>query len=101
MSASLSTLRHAQGVIRVKCRDDRALSSAVACSAAAQKAPQGYYNLEVMLRNVTRHGSETGVCGTCMDARGIGDSELTAAVHRSTLEELTNWLQWADRTLVF
>jgi hypothetical protein len=36
-----------------------------------------------------------------MDARGIGDGELTEAARRSTLEELTNWVQWADRTLVF
>jgi uncharacterized protein involved in oxidation of intracellular sulfur len=36
-----------------------------------------------------------------MDARGITDTELTDTTHRSTLEELTNWVQWADRTLVF
>ena len=54
-----------------------------------------------MLRNARRHGGEIGVCGTCMDARGIAGTELTDAAHRSTLEELTNWTQWADRTLVF
>jgi uncharacterized protein involved in oxidation of intracellular sulfur len=36
-----------------------------------------------------------------MDARGIADAELTDATHRGSLEELTNWVQWADRTLVF
>jgi uncharacterized protein involved in oxidation of intracellular sulfur len=54
-----------------------------------------------MLRNVGRRGGEIGVCGTCMDARGIADAELTDTTHRSTLEELTTWVQWADRTLVF
>ena len=77
------------------------IGDAASCAKRDQKVPQGYYNLETMLRNVMRHGGETGVCGTCMDARGIGDSELTEAAHRSTLEELTNWVQWADRTLVF
>jgi uncharacterized protein involved in oxidation of intracellular sulfur len=66
-----------------------------------QKVPQGYYNLEVMLRNVGRHGGEIGVCATCMDARGIADAELTDTTRRSSLDELTNWVQWADRTLVF
>ena len=58
-------------------------------------------NAEVMLRGVGRRGGEIGVCGTCMDARGIADAELTDTTHRSSLEELTNWVQWADRTLVF
>lgn len=77
------------------------IGDAASCAKSHQKVPQGYYNLEVMLRNVARHGGEIGVCGTCMDARGIGDGELTEAARRSTLEELTNWVQWADRTLVF
>jgi len=65
------------------------------------KVSQGYYNTEVMLRHVGRHGGEISVCGTCMEARGISDAELTDTTHRSSLEELANWVQWADRTLVF
>jgi glyoxylase-like metal-dependent hydrolase (beta-lactamase superfamily II)/rhodanese-related sulfurtransferase len=33
--------------------------------------------------------------------RGVKRSELTDTTDRSSLEELTNWAQWADRTLVF
>jgi uncharacterized protein involved in oxidation of intracellular sulfur len=36
-----------------------------------------------------------------MDARGIGDVELADGCHRSTLDELTDWTQTADRVLVF
>jgi len=68
---------------------------------AGQKVPQGYYNVDVMLRNVARHGGEIGVCGTCMEARGLSDSELSAEAHRSSLDQLTDWTEWADRTLVF
>jgi len=77
------------------------IGDAASCAKKDQKVPQGYYNVEVMLRNVGRHGGEIGVCATCMDARGITDPELTDATRRSTLEELANWVQWADRTLVF
>jgi uncharacterized protein involved in oxidation of intracellular sulfur len=77
------------------------IGDAASCAKRDQKVPQGYYNLEVMLRGVARHGGEIGVCGTCMDARGIADTELTDTAHRSTLDELTNWTQWADRALVF
>jgi uncharacterized protein involved in oxidation of intracellular sulfur len=77
------------------------IGDAAACAKKDQKVPHGYYNLEVMLRNVGRNGGEIGVCGTCMDARGMADAELTDTAHRSTLEDLTTWVQWAERTLVF
>lgn len=77
------------------------LGDAAACAKTGQKVPQGYYNLDVMLRAVSRRGGEIGVCGTCLDARGVGDAELADGARRSTMEELTGWTQWADRVLVF
>jgi len=77
------------------------MGDAASCAKKDQKVPQGYYNTELMLRGVGRRGGEIGVCATCMDARGITDAELTDTTHRSSLEELTTWVQWADRTLVF
>ena len=66
-----------------------------------QKVPQGFYNVEVMTSNVIRHGGMVGVCGTCMDARGLADSDLAEGTHRSTLAELADWTAWADKVLVF
>jgi uncharacterized protein involved in oxidation of intracellular sulfur len=36
-----------------------------------------------------------------MDARGITAEDLIAGAHRSTLDELTQWTDWADKALVF
>jgi uncharacterized protein involved in oxidation of intracellular sulfur len=66
-----------------------------------RKSSPPYYNIEVMLRGVAKRGGEVGVCGTGMDARGIVDSELSDATHRSSLDQLTEWTQWADKALVF
>ncbi|WP_298128667.1 DsrE family protein [Ferrovum sp.] len=66
-----------------------------------QKVPQGFYNIEVMLGSVTRHGGVVGICGTCMDARGMGDGDIAEGMHRSTLTELGEWTTWADKVLVF
>jgi uncharacterized protein involved in oxidation of intracellular sulfur len=77
------------------------LGDAAACAKAGQKVPQGYYNIGDMLGAVARRGGEVGVCGTCMDARGIGDGELVQGAHRGTLDELTEWSAWADKVLVF
>jgi uncharacterized protein involved in oxidation of intracellular sulfur len=77
------------------------VGDAAACAKAGQKVPKGYYNVEVMLRAITREGGEIGVCGTCMDARGIAEAELADGCRRSTMDELTGWTQAADQVLVF
>lgn len=77
------------------------IGDAASCAKSGQKVPQGYYNLDVMLRSVATNGGDIGVCGTCMDARGITETELAEGTHRSTLEQLTDWTQWADKILVF
>ena len=77
------------------------MGDAASCAKANQKVPSGYYNLEVMLRVVSRSGGDIGVCGTCMDARGMAETELMEGARRSTLEQLTDWTATAERTLVF
>ncbi len=77
------------------------IGDAASGAKAHQKVPAGYYNIEVMLRTAVKHGAEVGVCGTCMDARGISDDELAEGTRRSTLDELTTWTQESDKTLVF
>jgi uncharacterized protein involved in oxidation of intracellular sulfur len=77
------------------------IGDAASCSKKGQRVPQGYYNLELMLKSVTRHNGEVGVCGTCMDARGMTEEELIEGTKRSTLDELTTWTVWADKVVTF
>ncbi len=77
------------------------IGDAAACAKQGQKLPNGYYNLEKMLLLFSRHKGEIGVCGSCMDARGIDEVEIVPGAHRSTMEELTEWTVWTDRVLVF
>ena len=63
--------------------------------------PQGYYHIESFLKSLARGGGEIGVCGTCLDARGIADSELVEGTRRSTMAELNAWTAWADKVIVF
>jgi uncharacterized protein involved in oxidation of intracellular sulfur len=76
------------------------MAAAVACAKAGQKVPQGYYILELMVKSVARTG-EVLLCGSCMDARGIGDAEIVEGARRSTLDELAERTLAADRTVVF
>lgn len=77
------------------------IGDAAACAKRNQKVPQGYYNLEVMLGAVTRRRGDVGVCGSCMDARGIAEEDLVAGTRRSSMEELADWSLWADRVVTF
>lgn len=77
------------------------MADAAACAKVGQKVPPGYYNLGRMLQVVAQNRGEIGVCGSCMDARGLQDVDLIQGSRRSTLEELSDWTLWADRILVF
>jgi len=77
------------------------MGDAASCAKGGQKVPEGFYNIQIMLGRVLRNKGEVGVCGTCMDARGITDPELVDGTRRSTLAELTSWTQWADKLGVF
>ncbi|MBI3283982.1 MAG: DsrE family protein [Burkholderiales bacterium] len=77
------------------------IGDAVAAVHRSQTVPEGYYNLEQMLTKVIGHNGILGVCGTCLDARGIGAGEMMDGPRRSTLDELAAWTVWADQVLVF
>ena len=77
------------------------MADAVLAAKAQQKTPDGYYNVERMLKRVLGSKGEVLLCGTCMDARGIGDAELMDGARRSTMDELAGATADADKVLVF
>lgn len=77
------------------------MGDAAACAKRGQSTPVGYYNLERMLKGLTQRGVEVAACGTCLDARGIAETELAEGCRRGTLEQLADWTEAADKVLVF
>ena len=77
------------------------IGDAAACAKQGQKTPNGYYNVESMLKGIAARGAEIAVCGSCMDARGIDAGELVAGGTRGSMEILTSWTREADKVLVF
>ena len=76
------------------------MADAVTCAKAGQKVPEGYYNVQLMLGKVIRKG-EVGLCGTCMDARGLTQAEVVEGANRSTLAQLATWTAEAAKVIVF
>jgi uncharacterized protein involved in oxidation of intracellular sulfur len=54
-----------------------------------------------MLKGLVVKRAQIGVCGSCMDARGIKTESLIEGGRRSSMEELAAWTQEADKVLVF
>jgi uncharacterized protein involved in oxidation of intracellular sulfur len=77
------------------------MGDAASCSVAGQITASGYYNIERMLKSLAARTSRIGVCGTCMDARGIKPENMIPGTRRSSMEELTSWTVESDKVIVF
>jgi uncharacterized protein involved in oxidation of intracellular sulfur len=77
------------------------MADAVTCALPAQSTPQGYYNIERMLKAVINKGGQVKSCGTCSEARGIKGLALLEGVEISTMSQLTQWTVEADKVLTF
>lgn len=77
------------------------MADAVTAARAGQKTPDGYYNVECMLKRLLAGNGKVLLCGTCMDARGLAESEIIEGARRSTMDELATATVEADKLLVF
>lgn len=77
------------------------MADAVLTAKAGQNTPNGYYNLERMLKVLLRQGTRVLLCGSCMDARGLKEEELLEGCQRSTLDALTEASIATEKVFVF
>ena len=100
---SYNALRLALALARIEGTEVRVflMGDAIGCAKRDQKTPEGYYNLERMLKGLTAKNVPIAACGTCMDTRGFAEDELTDGVHRSSMAELASWTTECEKVLVF
>ena len=77
------------------------IADAVVGAKIGQKTPEGYYSIERMLNRVLAANGEVLLCGSCMDARGVGETEIVAGAQRSTMAALAEATVADDKLLVF
>lgn len=77
------------------------MADAVGCGLPNQITPQGYYNIERMLKSVIMKKGKVKACGTCIDARGFAHIQLLEGVERSNMQELTDFTLNADKVITF
>lgn len=76
------------------------MADAVAGAKKGQRTPDGYFNIERMVRRVVSRGRVL-LCGVCMDARGITSEEIVEGAQRSSMDALAEATEQADKVLVF
>ena len=77
------------------------MADAAACAVANQTTPNGYYNIERMLKFAITKGAKVKICGSCAEARGLKNAPLIDGTEISTMAELTNWVVDSDKVLTF
>ena len=77
------------------------LADAVFCGLPNQKTPNGYYNIEKMLKLVIKNGAEVKACGGCSEARGIAEVPFIEGVKLSNMKEFAKWTYESDKVLSF
>lgn len=77
------------------------MADAVACALPGQSTPQGYYNIERMMKSAINKGAQVKACGTCSEARGISELRLIQGVEISSMSQLSSWVVEADKAITF
>ena len=77
------------------------IADAVTCAIPSQQTPDGFYNLERMLKSVIKKGGIVKACGSCLDARGLKEVTLIEGIESSTMSQLTQWTYEADKVVTF
>ena len=77
------------------------LADAVTCGLQDQKTPNGFYNIERMLKIVIRNGGEVKSCGGCSEARRIEKAEFIKGIRISDMKEFAQWTVDCDKVLTF
>ncbi len=77
------------------------MADSVGCALPNQKTPNGYYNIERMMKSVINKGGKIKACGGCSEARGIDKLKWIEGIELSNMKEFTKWTVDADKVLTF
>jgi len=77
------------------------MADAANCAIPNQVTPNGYYNIERMIKLILSKGAKVKICGSCAEARGLKNLQLIEDTELSTMAELTNWVVDSDKVITF
>ena len=91
----MNLVKWAETIVRIFLTGD-GVNSAI----ANQKTPNGYFNIERMMKSIARLG-EVSTWWSCAEARGIGPETTIEGLQAGSLDLLEDWTMEADSIIVF
>lgn len=77
------------------------MADAVGCAIPNQKTPDGYYNIERMLKIVLNKNGAIKLCTSCVEARGLKEMKFIDGAVLSSMKELAQLTMESDRVITF
>ena len=77
------------------------MADAVTGALINQKPPQGYYNIERMVKSIISKGGKVKLCSGCIDTRGLAELKYIDGCLRSNMAELAQWSVEANKVFTF
>lgn len=77
------------------------MADAVSCAVPNQNTPNGYYNIERMLKAVAQKSGQIKICTSCAEARGLKEMNFIEGARLSTMKELTRLTMESDKVINF
>jgi len=77
------------------------MADAIGCAIPNQKTPDGYYNIERMLKIVLNKYGKIKLCTSCVEARGLKEIKFIDGAELSSMKELTQLVMESERVITF
>ena len=81
--------------------NDFLMADSVTGALVNQNPPQGYYNIERMLKSVVLKKGQIKICTSCVEARGLKEMKFVEGASLSSMKELTQLTMESDKVLTF
>jgi len=75
------------------------MADSVTCALPNQDTPQGYYNLERMMRSIIQKGGKIYICSSCMKARGLNNMTLLDGLEVNHFAYVSELILEADKVV--
>jgi len=97
-----NALRHAMNLIKREGVQVNVflVADAVNCARMGQNTPEGYYNIERMVKSLAKRG-KVATWGTCCNPRGLGLDDLVVGVEMGTMDVLGDWTLETEQVIVY
>ncbi len=77
------------------------MGDAVVCALPEQSTPDGFYNIERMLKSILKKGGTIKTCMTCLSVRGMLETKLMDGAELGTIDQLAELSLAADKVITF